>query len=369
MKIYECVDSLGQSGLTGFQQDPIRPEAALESILHANPELILDEPLLIIGRQVRLDSGVPDLIACDQYGNIVVVEVKIGRSGTGSASEETILSQPQMYASSLQSYDYTALDELYQDYCRRLENGEWEGASADVAGDTLRSAVEARFGKELAEHEFNTYPRIVVAAEKITPQTAEHAQFLVDKEVHFQCIEVQRFTRAGEGDRTVFARSTIVDYDLDRVRPKNRPRPTYPELIAEIVEPIFPQLREAVHTDTLSVAFPDGFNTRGAALESRHPAHPEGIIYYVSPEPDMDRVTIGVHNKNEIPEVGEKINAEREAFEQAGLTVKDNQRYNVVWKRWSTETVGEVRGIREDISEHYKRMVLLGHDALTGRGV
>jgi RecB family endonuclease NucS len=104
--LYDVDDDSVSSSVTALQQDPIRPEAALESILHANPQLIADEPLLIIGRQVRLDSGVADLLACDRHGNVVVVEVKIGRSGTGSASEETILSQPQTYAGSLSNFEF-----------------------------------------------------------------------------------------------------------------------------------------------------------------------------------------------------------------------------------------------------------------------
>ena len=50
----------------------MRPEAAFESTLRANPELIVDEPPLIIGRQVRLDSGVADLIPCGEFGNVIV---------------------------------------------------------------------------------------------------------------------------------------------------------------------------------------------------------------------------------------------------------------------------------------------------------
>lgn len=367
MRIYEAQNTAHPIRVHALTQKPIRPEAALESILHTNPELILDEPLLIIGRQARLDSGVADLVTIDQFGNVVVIEVKIGRSGTGSASEETILSQPQTYAADLNT-DYDALESLYQDYRTRLDDGEWEVAQANAPGGTLQSGFETMFGNELAEHEFNTEQRMVVVAEEITERTAANARFLLEQGLHFQCAEVQLYSPPGDSqtEHSIVASSLVVDYDLNRVRPKDRPSPTYPDLVAELVQPVFPELRGIVQAEVPNDVFPDGFDTRGPALESRHPEHPDGVIYYISPEPDNDRVTIGIHNMNELPEVGEKLHAATDAFEQAGLTVKDNSRYNVVWKRWSVETVSDVRDLQPEITKHYKRMVQLGHEVLVG---
>ena len=365
MRLYEF-DRSDPTEIARYTRRNIRPESTLESWLHIHPELIVDEPLLIIGRQVRLDSGVADLVALDMYANVIVVEVKIDRSGTGSASEETILSQPQNYASDLSTFDYEALDELYQEYRSRLKAGEWDVTRDDAPGSILQSVVEGTFGREFAEHEFNTEQRLVVVAEEITRRTAANVRYLLEQGLHFQAAEVQRFVAPeSNGEReAILSTSLVVDYDLSRVRPDSRGSPTYPELIAAIVEPVFPPLSSVVHAETIAEAFPNGFDTRGAALESRHPDHPDGVIYYVSPEPDMDRVTIGLHNMNELPEVGERIHEDAAAFEQAGLTVKDNPRYNVVWKRWSVDTVGDVRDLQSEIGEHYKQMVLLGHQVL-----
>lgn len=361
MRIYEANSDASSTRVTALEQKPIRPEASLESILHANPRLVLNEPLLIIGRQARLDSGVTDLLGCDQFGNVVVCEVKIGRSGTASASEETILSQPQNYARSVSKFGYDDLNDLYQEYLTRLEEGEWNVDRVPTRGESLQSAVETAFGTDLAEHEFNIEQRMVVVAEEITRRTELNMHYLLEQGLHYQATEVQQFL---SDDDSFLGTSVVVDYDLDRVRPKDRPSPAYPDLNAELIRPIFPDIQATVNAATVTDVFPEGFDTRGPALQSRHSDHPGGVLYYISPEPDSDRVTIGIHNMNELPDVCERIRAARDRFEDAGLTVKDNTRYNLVWKRWSVDTVDDVRDLQQDISEHYKRMVLLGHDVL-----
>jgi len=96
-------------------------EYELESLVDAVPEVLLDEPVLIIGRQVNLDTGVLDLLALDRWANTLVFELKRGKSDVGSASEATILSQPIAYARSLSGYDHDDLNDVYQDYC-----AEWD---------------------------------------------------------------------------------------------------------------------------------------------------------------------------------------------------------------------------------------------------
>jgi hypothetical protein len=352
--------------MTALNRDPIRPEAALESILHANPRLIVDEHLLIIGRQVRVDSGVADLIALDEYANIVVIEVKIGRSGTGSASEETILSQGQNYASDLSTFDYEALDELYQEYRSRLERGEWDDAQADAPGGSLRSVVETTFGKELAEHEFNTEQRLVVVAEEITRRTAANIRYLLEQGLHFQATEVQRFVSPTSTDErgSILSSSLVVDYELSRVRPKQRGSPTYPELVAPIVERVFPSISSVVQAETVADVFSDGFDTRGPELHSQHPDHPDGVVYSLAVKPDHGEVTLTIDNLDDDPNIVEQIQSHRDVFTAEGFTVKGNTRYRLVEKQWSVEGVDEVRDQSAGIGEQFAMLVRLGHSVL-----
>ncbi|MDS0243399.1 MULTISPECIES: hypothetical protein [unclassified Haloferax] len=366
MQVYESNDSDEPISVTALSRDVIRPESALESILHVNPTLILDEQLLVIGRQVRLDSGVADLIAIDEFANVVVIEVKIGRSGSGSASEETILSQPQAYASSLSTYDYDALGALYHDYQARLESGDWDVAGDSAIGGTLQTAVEAEFGKVIDEHEYNTEQRMVVVAEEITQATAANARFLLEQGLHFQCTEVQRFSAPDEedDDRSLLTSSVVVDYEQSRVRPASRGNPTYPELVAPIVEAIFPSIRSTVQAETLGDAFPGGLDTRGPELQSQHPDHPGGVVYTLAAKPDQDKVTVTIDNLDDNLNVVDEIQAHEELFTESGFTVKDNKRYRLVEKQWSVESAGEVRDRSTEIGEQFAMLVQTGHEIL-----
>jgi hypothetical protein len=313
-----------------------------------------------------LDSGVADLIALDEFANVVVIEVKIGRSGSGSASEETILSQPQAYASSLSSFEYEALNDIYQDYCSRITDEEWDVAEATALGGILQSAVETVFGKELAEYEYNTEQRMVVVAEKITERTAANARFLLEQGLHFQCTEVRRFSapeKDGEA-RSLLASSVVVDYDLTRVRPTSRGSPTYPEIVAPIVEAIFPSVRSTVQAETVSDAFPDGFDTREPELHSQHPKHPDGVVYTLAVKPDHEEVTLTIDNLSDNPHVVDEIQAQEEQFTENGFTVKDNKRYRLVEKQWSIESAGEVRDRSTEIGEQFLALLRIGHQVL-----
>lgn len=54
-------------------------EKTLEDWMHANPHLLGDD-ILFIGRQVRTDHGIIDLLALDSKGNTVIIELKRGRA-------------------------------------------------------------------------------------------------------------------------------------------------------------------------------------------------------------------------------------------------------------------------------------------------
>jgi len=218
MRVFEFDREEAAPQTLELDRGAVETEWQLESWLHANPEVILNEPLLIFGRQYGLDTGIPDLLALDQWGNVVVVELKKGQSGSGSASEETILSQPQNYAQSLSNYDYEDLEDIYDEYKASLRDGEWEVGDAAVRAESLVEAHETVFGGNADRLGFNEYQRMVILAEDITSRTESNARYLLEQGLNVQCVAVRWFD--GPDGHELLASSTVLDYPLSRIRPE-----------------------------------------------------------------------------------------------------------------------------------------------------
>ncbi|MFC6975106.1 hypothetical protein ACFQL1_11230 [Halomicroarcula sp. GCM10025709] len=346
-----------------YEQTSIHPEETLEDWLHQNPELLLNEQILVISRQARLETGVADLIGLDCWGNVVIFEVKIGRSGSGSASEETILSQPQNYAQSLSHFGYDDLNELYQEYVERVNSGEWDVDGSNVVGGTLQSDFEAVFGETLDEDQFGSTERMVVIAEEITRRTEMNVRYLLDEGLDFQCVELQAFHSA-EGHNRIVASSTIVDYPPGRVRPKDRPSPTYPVLTNDILERAFPRFQSVTNAASVSDLFPDGIDDREPELVSQNENHPTSITYRLAPKPDDGTVVIAIDVQGETG-ISELQGMQTE-FEAHGLEITGNQTYRVVTRKWNIDDAESLDdALLDDIADAYAAMVRMGHEAFT----
>jgi len=364
LRIHNYVDS-GCKETTQYDRLAIEREEVLEDWLHRSPELLLEEQILIIGRQVRLETGVADLVGIDCFGNTCVFEVKIGRSGSGSASEETILSQPQNYAQSLSSYDYEGLNDLYQDHRARLTRGEWDVSEGSDRGGNLLTGFETAFGESLEPHQFNSIQRMVVVAEEITRRTEENARYLVDEGLNFQCLEIQAF-RSPNGDDpgTLIASSTIVDYPQGRVRPKDRPSPTYPTLVNDILERAYPDFRSVTSAASISELFPEGIDVREPRLVSQNVDHPTSIRYRLAPKPDDGTVVIAIDAKGNSVDGVSELQRMRAEFEEQGLDVTGNQTYRVVTRKWKLDGADDLdEDLRDEIADAFATLVRLGHEA------
>jgi hypothetical protein len=190
-------------------------EPTLETWLDANPKLLLDEALLVFSRQHPLGVGKPDLIALDQFGNLVVIEVKTGRSGTKSASEESIIGQPLSYAQELASARYGDLDEMYQRYRDRVVDGRWVAEQEHTLADTLHDAFESRYGRRLTPDQYNNNQSVVIVAETITARTADNARYLLEQGYSIQCREVQLFEYHTDDRHSTPARALVTHTVVD----------------------------------------------------------------------------------------------------------------------------------------------------------
>ena len=109
-------------------------EAALHDLVAASPELLplLGKPrLAVLGREVQLGSGYADILAVEDSGRLVVIEVKLARN---SEARRAVVAQVLAYAAYLQGMDAAGLTEV-------LGQG--------LGGATLVEAVSRSFGDDL----------------------------------------------------------------------------------------------------------------------------------------------------------------------------------------------------------------------------
>lgn len=286
MRVYDFDQSENPPGTEKLERRSVESEWQLESWLFANPEVILDERLLIFGRQYGLDSGYPDLLALDRWGNVVVIELKKGQSGLGSASEGSILSQPQEYAQSLSNYEYDDLETIYDELKTKVRNDEWHPGESGVIEESLVEAHDSAFGTNIDEADFNQRQRMIILAERITSQTESNASYLLEHGLNVQCVSVQLFVRpAGdentESEYAVLGSATVVDYPRSQVQPEDN-TVDYSQLHLDVRDQVYPRIKEDLQLEERNeIAKPT--HKQAIGFGSNHPGHPSPLKYGMEP--------------------------------------------------------------------------------------
>jgi len=283
MRIKE-LDSESSSTSATYEPQPVRDELELESWLHRNADLLLDESILIIGRQFSVETGTPDLVGLDKYGNVVVFELKAGKSGSNSATEKSILGQPQSYSRAISSLDYDYLNNAYREYRQNIKNGKWDRVQIPSSEVSLSAAFEEWFGRSIASEQFNTNQRMVIIAEHITRTTEQNVRHLVQEGLPMQCVEVQRFVHPDNESNAVLAAETVVDYSLQRIKPEQQSTEEFEALLLDLREQIRTKLNE------MSTPIPSDYVTKSPrkdlAFDSKSLVEDLTISYAVKPYSD-----------------------------------------------------------------------------------
>lgn len=180
-------DSVENAVLVPASKTGLEMEKHLEGWLENSPWAIAQEPLLIIGRQTAAitdECGTifPDLLGIDKEGNLVIIELKKGRT------PREVIAQLLEYAAWANDLSDEKIHEI--------------AASYSMSIDTDKD-VEALF---LETFEIDDIPplnqrlRLFVAAEEISPSVAKVCRFL--RQVHgvdVNCIQFNIFqTESGE---------------------------------------------------------------------------------------------------------------------------------------------------------------------------
>ena len=137
---------------------------------------VLDPSLLVIGRQVRTSfGGAVDLLCMDGDGNLVVVELKRGRT------PRDVTSQALEYSSWVKNLEFEEITVIADSY-------------PGLAGN-LETAFREKFGAALPD-ELNQGHRTLIVAESVDASTDRIVGYLAENGVPINLVTLQHFEDA-----------------------------------------------------------------------------------------------------------------------------------------------------------------------------
>ena len=161
------------NALSEISSSEINLEKQLEDWLESDISM-LDSDLLVIGRQVRTSfGGEIDLLCMDSRGDLVIVELKKGRT------PREVTAQTLDYASWVKDLSFDQITSLSERY-EKLDG-------------SLAEAFEARFGEPLPDT-LNQGHRSLIVAEAMDESTERIVRYLTDLSVPINVATVQHFT-------------------------------------------------------------------------------------------------------------------------------------------------------------------------------
>jgi len=162
-------------------------EALLEQMINEDPTILSDRWMLI-GRQVRtIHGGFIDLLALNQDGQLIVIELK------RDMTPREVVAQALDYASWVQEL---AADDVASIYSRFSGGGS--------LGDTFR----LRFGLPLDEEQLNGSHQIVIVAASLDLSTERIVNYLNRMDIAINVIFFQVFQ---EGSNQYLSRAWLID--------------------------------------------------------------------------------------------------------------------------------------------------------------
>jgi Endonuclease NucS len=154
---------------------------------------ILNENWLPIGRQIKTTfGGKIDLLAINEVGNLIVVELKKNRT------PRDVVSQAIDYAFWVKSLRSTDIAKIYKEY----------GASFKPAYESLDEAIKSKFSKSFGEDEINQAHEIVVVASELDLSTERIVKYLSEYEIPINTLFFHVFA---DGKNRYLSRSWLID--------------------------------------------------------------------------------------------------------------------------------------------------------------
>ena len=174
---------------------------------------MLAPDLLVIGRQVRTKfGGLIDLLCIDNVGDVVVIELKKGRT------PRDVTAQTLDYASWVKELTPDGLTEIAENYFKSKSRG------------SLEEVYQGKFDRALPEA-LNTNHRSIIVAEAVDASTKRIIDYLADLKVPLNLLTVQHF-QADDGRRMLARVYLVAAFGATcghrsgrpRLRDRSRPR-------------------------------------------------------------------------------------------------------------------------------------------------
>jgi len=154
-----------------------KSERSIEELIERNPNIILGDKLLIIGRQVKTDSGkILDLLAVDKEGRLVVIELK-----KGYAPRE-IVAQILDYSSWLRSLPERRIEDIARNYFQKKNTKNISLSDEFMKFYNIEACPE--IGKEVVN---------ILFAKEFSEEVINPAKYLYEFDLSIYCIRFDTF--------------------------------------------------------------------------------------------------------------------------------------------------------------------------------
>ena len=176
-----------------------RDEKSLQEIIFQHPELLSDgeEALYSIKRELNTGAGPVDALMISDTGDVIVVEVKLGRNGQ---SRREVVAQIIDYISTFSQYSYHELDDLCKNELSHIvDNNERAAELSKIIDEKLRRGA---INLVIAVDEVNDDLR------RIMDFLSEHSDFNVS------LVEVKQYKNL---DDSIFYASNIVTKSKNKI--------------------------------------------------------------------------------------------------------------------------------------------------------
>jgi len=316
-------------------------EEDLEYLLESNPDAILDEELMIIGRQVTTNLNTYlDLLGLDRTGNSAVIELKRDRT-----PRDTI-AQTLEYASYIEQLDYNQLERIYQNYTENKE---------ESLADQHRTFFDLEEGDAV---NFNKEQHLIVVGSDISREIRQQASFLNRKGIPTTCVEFYYFkTASGE---TLLSTDVTISGDAStrEIATKSRTQTTrsvFLESLDDYGRNFFDQLLERLTQQGLVIHWGTVGFSLNVDFEGTHVGICQGYPPKLKARKNSSVYGVFTAIENKLADTDKLVEDFKERFQETGFFVPSGK--NVRWtidSKPSMDNIQHIVDIYADLAEQLK---------------